>query len=98
MARSVTSVSEIAYRAERAKIRAAREAARGEPLSDAEIIEGLRKLSDGKTWWIEKHGASGRWPQADVEAKRRELRIRVQAADRLKAMGGGGAQSSEPAA
>jgi hypothetical protein len=84
----VQSVSDIAYQAEQRKIRAARESARAEPLTDAEIVEGLRKQSDAKSWWIETHGSTGRWPQAEVDRKRHELRVLVQAADRIKIIGG----------
>lgn len=81
------SVTEIAYQAERAKIRAAREESRGTQLSDEAIVESLRKQADGKVWWLDKHGSSGRWPKDDVDRKREELRVLVQAADRIKAMG-----------
>ena len=82
-----SSVSDVVYKAEQAKIRAARQQARRSPRTDAELIEGLRKLADGKSWWLEKHGTSGRWPLSDIEAKKRELSVLVQAADRLKIMG-----------
>lgn len=82
------SISEIAYQAERAKIRAAREEARGEPLTDQAIVDSLRKQADAKVWWIDKHGSSGRWPKDDVDRKREELRVLVQAADRIKTFGG----------
>lgn len=83
----VQSVSDIAYQAERAKIRAARQEARGEPLSDDEIVESLRKQADGKVWWLDKHGSSGKWPADDVKRKQHEVRALVQAADRIKTMG-----------
>lgn len=87
------SISEIAYQAERAKIRAAREEARGEPLTTDAIVESLRKQADGKVWWIDKHGSTGKWPKDDVERKRHELRVLVQAADRIKVLG---AQNEPP--
>lgn len=81
------SISQLAYEAERNKIRRARAEARLSPIGDDQLVEGLRKQSDAKSWWIETHGSSGRWPQQDVERKREELRVLVQAADRIEGLG-----------
>lgn len=84
-----SSVSSIIQKAEQDKLRLAMAEARQPKLTNAEIMEGLRKQISGKVWWLEKFGDGKRFPRSEVETKRLQLAELVQARDLIRAMSGG---------
>ena len=88
--RQAQSSTSLIQEAEQAKIKAARQEARLVPLRHAEIVEGLRRQMDGKIWWLERF--TGKRPQHEVDTKRRELAVLVQACDLIT----GGGHGSSP--
>lgn len=61
---------------------------RREPLPDSVVITGLRAMITSKLWWLDTFsGGPKKRPDNEIQARRRELAILVQARDKLLVRG-----------
>jgi len=83
--RNPSGVSGLIKQAEEHKIREASRAALTPELSMAQLLEGLKAQVTSKVWWLEQFSSGPRKrPDTEINARRHELAVLVQAAKRLK--------------
>lgn len=86
-----SGVGALIKEAEERKIEEASRAALLPELSVAQILEGLKAQVTSKVWWIEKFSTGpGKRPDHEINTRRHELAVLVQAAKRLKHGGADG--------
>lgn len=79
------SVSDAAYRAQEAAVKRHMDAGRQRTLTVEEARGSLEKQARAKAYWLTKHSdGRDKRPDTDIEARRLEIAVLLQVADRLR--------------
>lgn len=80
-----SGVSGLIKQAEEHKLREASRAALKPELSVAQLLAGLKAQVSSKVWWLDQFSSGPKKrPDTEITARRHELAVLVQAAQRLK--------------